>query len=549
MDIRPRHLGRYRQIAQTFARHGFDFLIAELGVRRHLPFRRRNWEEGVTGGPAHLRQALQELGATFIKIGQLLSTRSDLLPPEYIEELSLLQDSLPPLPFEAVAPVIEQELGGRPDEVFAHFDPNPIAAASTSQVHVATLRDGREAVVKVQRPGVAQLFATDIDIIRGIARAAASRTRAGRDYDLIGLAEEMAVTLRPSLNYRVEGRNAERFRAAFSGWSQVYVPAVYWEYTTSRVLTMERLRGVKITDHAALEAMAVDRRELARRSTQTLMRMVFEIGLFHADPHPGNFYVRPDGSLGIMDFGLVGHIGDSTREDLTRLLVAIVNRDAERMVAALAELGALRRNQQRSALVQDFDRLLFDYYDLPLGEIPVGQLLSDAMRIANRRGLQLPTNLALLATVVAANEGMGRTLDPDFRLLSEVKPYAGQLLAQYYNPLHLARRFGRGMVDAVDVAPELPSLAQGVLRQMERGNVEVAVRSEQMDRLGHQVSASANRLALSAIVAAFIVSLAILLAVYRVPGSSEVAVLLLALGFVVASALGLWLFISILRSD
>lgn len=549
MELRPRHLNRYRQIAQVMGKHGFGFLLSELGLRPRLPFRGRVWQGNEQGGPSHLRHALQELGATFIKLGQLLSTRADLLPPEYIDELTLLQDSLPPVPLETMAQVIEQELGSPPEVIFTTFEPQPLAAASTSQVHAATLADGRRVVVKVQRPGVAELFAVDLDIIRNVAAVASQRTRWGRDYDLVGLAEEMATTLRPSLNYRAEGRNADRFRAVFADDPTVHVPLVYWDYSTTRVLTMERVEGVKVTDHAGLDAFQIDRRALALQSTRVLMKMVFEVGLFHADPHPGNFFVRRDGSLGVMDFGLVGHIGEATREDLSRLLFAIVNRDPDRMVTALAELGVLRRQQQRANLTRDLERLLFEYYDLPLGEISLGHLISDAMRIANRRGLLLPTNMALLATVIAANEGMGRTLDPNFRLLQEARPYARQLFSQYYSPWQLAQRFGQGLIDAVDLTPQMPARLHGILRQVERGNMEVGVRSDQMDRLAHQISASANRLALSAIVAAFIVSLAILLAFYRLPFLNEMAALFLALGFVVASGLGLWLLIWILRSD
>ena len=547
--LRPRHLARYRQVAQTLGRHGFGFLVAELGLSRRLPFRSASLEGAGPGGPRRLRLALQELGATFIKLGQLLSTRGDLLPPEYIDELSKLQDALPPVPLDSIARVIEAELGAPPEAVFVDFDPTPVAAASTSQVHIARLPEGQEVVVKVQRPGVASLFAEDLDIIHDIASLANSRTRLGRDYDLVGLADEMAVTLRPSLNYRVEGRNADRFRVVFKDEGSVYIPTVYWKYSTSRVLTMERLHGAKITDYAALDAMAIDRLALARQSARVLMRMVFEVGLFHADPHPGNFFIRNDGSLAIMDFGLVGHVGQVTRENLSRLFMAIVNRNSERMVDALTEIGALRHPQERTALIRDIERLLFEYYDLPLGEVPIGQLLADAMRVANRRSLQLPTDLALLTTVVAANEGMGRALTPGFRLLEEVKPYARHLFTEHFGPGKLAERFGAGLIDAVDVAPEMPARLQSVLKQVERGRLEVGVRSDQIDHLAHEVSSSANRLALSAIVAAFVISLAILVAVYHAPGSSQFSFILLVLGFLVASALGLWLVISILRSD
>ncbi|MHB1416066.1 MAG: ABC1 kinase family protein [Chloroflexota bacterium] len=543
------HAARYQQIARTLARHGFGYLVTQLGLGRHIPFYRSAFDaDKGKAGPEHLRLALQELGATFIKLGQLLSTRGDLLPPEYVDELSKLQDALPPLPVEIIAEVITVELGSPPETLFRSFDPEPVAAASTSQVHAAVLPTGEEVAVKVQRPGVARLFNVDLAIIKDLAGVAAHRTGLGKTYDLVGIADEMANTLRPGLNYRAEGRNAERFRSQFADDPAVYIPAVFWEYTSSRVLTLERLEGCKITDTRKLDEAGVDRHELALRSARVLLKMVFENGLFHADPHPGNFFVMDDGRLGLVDFGLVGYLGEATREELSRLFVAIVNKEPGRMVDSLVELGAMHSPRERPELVRDLERLLVEYYELPLGEIPVGQLLGDAMRVARRRGLALPTNLALLATVIAANEGMGRSLDPDFRLLEVAKPFARHLLTQVYSPWALAQRFGSGLVDAVDVAPQLPGRIQGVLRQIERGDVEVGLRTEQVDHLVHQISASANRLALSAIVAAFIVSIAILLSAYRPAGLTQLSGVLLIMGFVTASALGLWLFIGILRS-
>lgn len=555
MDFAPReisryrHLTRYRQIAQTLARHGFGYFVVELGLRRFLRFHPQQFGSPTrVGGPEHLRLALQELGATFIKLGQLVSTRADLLPAEYIAELVKLQDSLPPLPYEVITAVIERELGSPPEQVFARFAREPIAAASTSQVHEAELADGRKVVVKVQRPGVAQLFEVDLEIIRDLARAAEARTEIGEQYDLTGLAEEMAATLRPSLNYTREARNIERFRDTFADEPTLYIPEVYHELSTSRVLTMERLEGVKISDQAALSQMGIDRHDLAMRSVTLLMKMVFENGLFHGDPHPGNFFVLSDGRLGVMDFGLVGHLGESTREELSRLFVAVVAKDSERVVQSLTELGMLRRLRDRAALGRDIERLLEEYYELPLGEVTLSQLLTDAMRIARRRGLQLPTNLALLVTVIAANEGMGRSLDPDFKLLEAAQPYARHLLAQSYRPQALLSRLRDYGLDLLDVTPQLPRQVHNVLRQIERGNVEVGVSSDQIEGLARELRRSTSRLALSVVTAAFVVALAIMLAAFQPAPFSRLISVILAVGFLTAAALGVWLIVSILRT-
>jgi ubiquinone biosynthesis protein len=544
-----RHRDRYRQIGHVLARHGFGFLAAEVGLRRYIPFARRAWQVNSDSGPTHLREALQELGATFIKAGQLLSTRADIVPPDYIEELSKLQDALPPLPVETIAGVVECELGRAPADLFAEFEPVPLAAASTSQVHAARLSGGEEVVVKVQRPGVAALFAADLEIIREMAFLAHERTGFGREYDLLGLADEMANALSPSLDYRNEARNIERFRANFAEEANIHLPRVYGEYSSERVLTMERLRGAKITDRAGLSEMGVDRHALAVTSAQVLLKTVFEDGFFHADPHPGNFFVLPGGRLGVMDFGLVGYLGATTREELIRLFIAVVGKDATRAVDALLRLGALNRPRERRALVRDVERLLDVYFDLPLGEIPLSQLFADTMRVARRRGLQLPTNLALLATVVAANEGMGRGLDPGFRMLEVAKPFAKRLLANAYSPAAVTRRIGEGVADALEAAPQLPVRLQTLLRELESGGVEISVRSEQVDRLGQRINAAANRLALSILAAAFIVGLAVLLLIFGSSGWTALVGVLFGVGFLAATALGVWLLLSIMRSE
>lgn len=544
-----RHRDRYTQIGQVLARHGFGFFAAELGLRRYVPFARRAWRVDAVSGPIHLREALQELGATFIKFGQLLSTRADMLPPEYIEELSKLQDALPPLPVATIAGVVECELGRAPADIFAEFDPAPLAAASTSQVHAARLPSGDEVVVKIQRPGVANLFTADLEIIREMAFLSHERTSFGREYDLLGLADEMANALSPSLDYRIEARNIERFRANFADETAIYVPRVYGEFGTSRVLTLERLRGVKITDRAGLAELGIDRHALAITSSRILLKTVFEDGFFHADPHPGNFFVLPGGRLGIMDFGLVGYLGATARDELMRLFIAVVGKDASRVVDALLRLGALNRPRDRRALVRDVERLLDLYFDLPLGEISLGQLFADTMRVARRRGLQLPTNLALLATVVAANEGMGRGLDPEFRMLEVARPFAKHLLANAYSPATVARRLGEGVADALEIAPQLPVRLQSLLRELESGGVEISVRSEQIDHLGQRMNAAANRLALSILAAAFIVGLSVLLLTLGSSGWTAFVAVLFSVGFLAATALGMWLLLSILRSE
>lgn len=338
------------------------YLVGVLGLARVVPF-----ERGLLGHerraerytqPEHVRLALEQLGATFVKLGQVLSTRADLMPPEYQAELAKLQDAAPPIPADAVQEVVAQELGADADAAFAAFDLEPLAAASIGQAHAATLPDGTEVVVKVRRPGVVDQVQQDLEILQNLVASASRRWEATAGYDLVGLADEFARTLRAELDYLQEGRNAERFAANFADDPDVQIPRVFWETTTSRVLTLERIRGIKISDLDALDAAAIDRRALAERATRVTAQMVFEDGFFHADPHPGNFFIQPGGRIGIIDFGMVGTVDDRLRERLGTLLMALAREDADRVAGALLALGISAGTVNRVALRDDVAELL-----------------------------------------------------------------------------------------------------------------------------------------------------------------------------------------------
>ncbi len=321
------HLDRYRVIAETLARHGLGVLLGASGIERFIPFHRslaryaHRSEKYSTA--QHVRLALEELGPTFVKLGQVLSTRSDLLPPAYLNELAKLQDSLSPVPPGVITDVLESELGGTVDDIFDSFDLTPLASASIGQAHAATLADGTEVVVKVRRPGAVEQVEVDLEILQNLAAQADRRWEDAAGYDLPGLAEEFARTLRAELDYLAEGRNAERFAENFADHPGVHIPAIHWETTTSRVLTVERLRGLKVSDLDALDRADVDRPALAARAAEVVAQMSFDDGFFHADPHPGNLFIEADGRIGLIDFGMVGVVDTELRERLgTRLHVA-----------------------------------------------------------------------------------------------------------------------------------------------------------------------------------------------------------------------------------
>lgn len=534
------HLNRSRQIAGVLLSHGWGFL--------------RNNEErdpksviATHARPLHLRLALEELGTTFIKLGQILSTRADLLPPEYLVELRKLQDSAPAVAFEEIQQAIVSELGQPIEKLFAEFDPVPLAAASIGQAHTATLWDGTEVVVKVRRPGVVEQVNEDLEILRELAVTASRHWDFADRYDLIGLVEEFSQTLRSELDYIREGHSAERFATNFVSDPHVHIPRVFWEATTARVLTLERISGVKINDLAALDQQGTDRRWLAHYATNIVLKMVCEDGFFHADPHPGNFFIEKNGTIGLIDFGMVGVLDERTQELLAELLIAINREDADRLVDVFLDLGVTQKRIDRASVRRDIDHLLSTYWGLPLGDLKITALLNDIYSVMRRHHLHLPPNLALLLKTVIMIEGLGVNLDPDFRLTNSLTPYTERLVLRQYAPMRLVRGFGRTSLDLAKLAAELPQHLRRIVNEAENGSLQIGVRPEGFDSVINRLERIANRIVLGVIAAAFINGLAVLVSVYKPPGWERWGWVVFAFGFLCALVLGVYLAWSILR--
>ncbi len=532
-------------------RHGFGELLDQLELlpafsapRRLL---RREGRE-VLGAPQRLRLALEELGPTFVKLGQILSTRPDLLPPAYIEELSRLQDAVPPAPWPQIQARIESELGMPLAEAFAEFDREPIAAASLAQVHGARLRDGSEVVVKVQRPGIRQVIETDLEILQDLAQLAQNRTALGEIYDLPEIAEDFAATLRNELDYRREGRNADRFRRNFAEEPLLYIPKVYWDYTTENILVLERIHGIKINDIDALEAAGFDCSQIALNAAHIIIKEVLEDGFFHADPHPGNFVVMPGHVIGAMDFGMVGHLDRQLKEDLVRLYIVSVRMDSEGIIRQLVKMGAARGRIDRERLRRDLTRLLTKYRGLPLREIRAKEVVNDIMPIAFRHHLHFPPDLWLLGKTLAMMEGLALQLDPDFDIFAVSEPYVRHFLRQLYSPTALGKRLAGSIGDWNEFLLDLPRRMPLLLDQLAQGETRLTLRLEQADHILNRLDRLTNRLAISVLTAAFIVSLALLFPTLNLEQPWRFTTWLIAIGFAVATLLGLWLLISIWRS-
>ncbi len=511
---RRRHVRRYREIAQILLKHGFgQFLdILELAPFVSLPRRLLRDESADTGGtPVRLRLVLEELGPTFVKFGQILSTRPDIVPPAYLHELVKLQDTVPPVQFDAIRACVEAELDAPLETLFSQFEPTPLASASLGQVHAARLPDGQDVVVKVQRPGISATVETDLEILYDLSRLVQERTALGEVYDLVEIADDFAATLRAEMDYRREGRNADRFRSNFAGESVLYVPAVYWEYTTRRVLTLERIEGIRIDAVEQLEAAGIDRHQVAVNAAHIVMREVFDHGFFHADPHPGNFVVMPDATIGAMDFGMVGHIDRALKDSLMRLFIVSVRRDVAGMADELLRMGVAEPRVDRRRLERDLRFLLEKYRDLPLREIRAQELVNDINPVVFRHHLHFPTDLWLLAKTLVMLEGVGLQLDPDFDMLGVAMPFAQRKAAELSSPVAVGGRLMEAASDLVDDLLHLPEQWRRIVQQIEQGQIRVVVAQEPREAELERVDRMVRRLAATLVLAAFILGTALLI--------------------------------------
>ena len=502
------HLDRYRVIAETLARHGLGVLLGASGIERFIPFHRslaRYAHRSQNYSTAeHVRLALEELGPTFVKLGQLLSTRPDLLPPSYLVELAKLQDSLSPVSEATIRQVLESELGDTLESLFEVFDLTPLASASIGQAHAAVLKDGTEVVVKVRRPGATEQIEVDLEILKNLAAQADRRWEDAAHYDLPGLADEFARTLRAELDYLAEGRNAERFAANFANDPGVHIPQVHWETTTTRVLTLERLRGLKVSDLDALDAAGIDRPALAAHATRVVAQMIFDDGFFHADPHPGNLFIEPDGRIGLIDFGMVGVVDTELRERLGLLLVALARKDPHRIAAALAKLSTSTTPVNLRELSADLVPVIELYDGLPLAEISAGKMIRELLSVLRRRQLRLPREFSLVLKMVIMTEGMGVSLDPDFHLEEVLSPYAQRLVTNRYSLASLKRHLSDAGVDAFEIATQLPIQLRRLQSLLDEGGPEVHLRAGDLEPLVDRVDAISKRVMLGVFAVTFV---------------------------------------------
>lgn len=565
-----RHLHRYRDIAAAFARNGFGVVVKELGLLRFIPFPRlpegeKDSHSRTTG--ERIRLFLQELGPTFVKLGQIASTRPDLIPAEILAELSKLQDKVPPFPFADVKKLLEEELGAPLETLFESFDETPVAAASIGQVHIARLRSGQRIAVKVQRPGIKSVVETDLEILQDLARVAEHRLDWASRFGIRDLVDELSVSLLAELDYSLEGRNAERIAAQFTGNPHVIIPGVYWDLTTRKVLAMDYLDGISIGEREKLEASGYELRAVAQSVADAVFEQLFIGGFFHADPHPGNVVVlrephagssQPPGDkashgqpvIGLLDFGLVGRLTPGMKGHFASLVIAMKRQSTDGVIKAIEEMGLITEMADRYKLRREVDLLREKYYQVPFSEISLSEAVNDLFTVAYRHRVKMPRDFMLLGKTLLTLEGVLTSLDPEFTIVSVAEPFGKRLLLERLQPRRLAETAAGYALEYAELLGELPSRLRGIFALMQRGKLPLELTVPDVDRLVKRLDRISGRLSFSIVLLSFTILMSGLIIGSSIGRQPDLLSRFPALeiGFGIAGFMFLYMLISIFRS-
>jgi ubiquinone biosynthesis protein len=547
-----RSIRRYLNIVRVLSKYGFDQALEMLGLADMVARSRHMFKRGVPdiarlSVAERLRLALEELGPTFVKLGQILSTRPDVIPQAFVREFEKLQDDVPSFSFEEVKAQLTRELGGSPDTFFASIDPVPLAAASIAQVHRARLNSGEDVVIKVRRPGIVEVIESDINALMSLASLAERHVAGSEIYDPIGVVREFARTIRREMDFTREGHTIEKFRDNFTGTPWMHFPRVYWEQSAHGVLTMEFIDGIKVSDQSRLDRHDYDRKIIAQRGADSFLEMVLTHGFFHGDPHPGNVLILPGNTICLLDFGIVGRLDDSLKTFLTDILYAIVNRDMDEIVSLLLFAGDISDNLDIRALKRDLFNFIDGYYEIPLKEIEVGRMLMEFIELITLYNIHIQPDLMLLAKSLVLIEGMGRNLDPNFDMVEHLRPVITKALRQKYSPRRVSRDINGILISYLNLARNIPRDLKEIINRVNRNKFKIDLEHRGLDKFTTEFDRSINRLSTSMILAAMIIGSSIIMQTDKGPKFMEFPVLAF-MGYSVAALVGLWLIYAIIRS-
>ena len=548
------NIQRLRQILGVLVKYGFGYIVDHLHIEQSIIgkkfFRLRPAKKLDIFNipkPVRIRKVLEELGPTFIKLGQIMSTRPDLIPIELCRELEKLQDKIPPFEYKKVEEQVMHSLKSPVNELFSQFSKKPKAAASLAQVHSAQLKDGTKVMVKIQRPGIEKTIKKDIEILYELAKLADRYIEDIMVYNPTGLIDEFKKSIIKEIDFTKEANNIKRFRRQFASDDMVYIPKVFSELSSRQVLTVERIEGIKVSNNEEIDNAGLDRHKIAINGANAVLKMVFIYGFFHADPHPGNIFVLSDNRVAFIDFGMVGRIHKSTKAQIANILIGIVEHNVSRITNACTTIGVVDEASDVKELELDLEDFIDRYYVESLSQLKVGHFLMDLIDSVTRNRIRIPSDLFLLSKAFMIIEGVGEKLDPSFDMVGLSKPFAEELVRQKYSPRKIAREIINFSELFYNFAISLPKELTVIIDKVKKGTLRIEFEHRGLEHLISEMDKVSNRIAFSVIIAALIVGSSIIMQTNKGPLLFEFPIFGI-IGYVIAGIMGLWLAIAILRS-
>ncbi len=544
-----RDFGRIHEISSILIRYGFGDMVRRLDIASIVESAGHvlKWQEvddlTQLEPPVRVRRALEDMGPTFVKLGQILATRADLFSPEWLTEFRKLQDQVKTVPYQQLLTQIEEDLGAKPEEIFAEFNHQPLAAASISQVYKARLQDGSPVVVKIRRPGIRSVVEADLRLLAQLAEIAEQEIKPLQRYRPKEIVHQFTRSMRRELDLAAECRNAERMMSNFEGDTHIVIPKVYWQWTCERLNVQEFIAGIPGYDLGAIKEAGLDRELLATRGAEAILKMILEDGFFHADPHPGNCFYLSDNRIAFIDFGMVGRLSEVRRDQVLNLLRGLIDKDSQRVVKILMQWSDNPNLHNLDVFFLDIDDFIDQYYDIPLKELNITELLNNLTTLLRDHQLNLPPDLTLLFKAFITLDGLGRQLDPDFNLVEMATPLLKRIFLMRYSPDALLKRSKDNLLGLAELMTDLPKDLHKLMESMRHGSLGLKIDINKPEWLGKELDRTINRLSISLVTSALIVGSSIVTTVEGGPSS-----FFGLMGFVGAFIGGVWLLLSILRS-
>ncbi|MCT4593749.1 MAG: AarF/UbiB family protein [Anaeromicrobium sp.] len=554
---RYKHIKRYKEIIRVFMKYGFGLALDQLGILNYLDIKnkiiKKEGNERQLSIGERLRLALEELGPTFIKLGQIMSTRPDLLPENIINELEKLHDDAPTFSFQEVKSSIEYELGEKLEDIFTHFNKNPLGAASIAQVHLGKLKTGEQVVVKIQRPRIEKKIEEDIMILKDLAWFIDNHTKYGKLYEFSTMIGEFQNILRNELDFIVEGENAEIFKENLSKDKKIIIPTVHWDYTTRRILTLEHINGIGLNDFQSLKEANVDFKFIARKISKSIFEQILRDGIYHGDPHPGNIMILPNNNIAFLDFGMIGKLREERKKQFLKILLGITFRNSKLIVEAITGLNIINKRSDIKKLQYEIDNLRDKYIELPLNDIKLGEFFNEIFNLAFKYNLTIPNEFTMLVKTLGTMEGVVEKLDPELNILEVAEPMAKKLMLNIFSPKAIKNNLAENIFDYASLIHNFPDFILNFFRKLEDEDYNLNLKFigtggilKHFDKITNKISFSIALLSLSIIIAGLIVGFGMAARV----GTQEYlfSLSLLKFGLVAALLMYLWLIFSIFKT-